>query len=95
MGQVNQNLREIIEGAGEEDQTMENAQIVMTVFSRTAALLSQPTVVVEIDVSELAIVLVDALIIGIMLTLYLHKCSNSTCNASTSTVCTVLNSHRL
>ena len=59
VGQVNQNLREIIDRAGEEDQTMENAQVVMTVFSRTAALLSQPTVDVEEDVSELAIVIFD------------------------------------
>ena len=52
MGEVNQGLREIIDEAGEEDQTEENLQVVASVFTTTAALLSEPTVPVEVDVSE-------------------------------------------
>ena len=52
MGEVNQDLREVIDEAGEEDQTVENLQVVASVFTTTAALLSEPTILVEEDVSE-------------------------------------------
>ena len=55
MGEVNQGLREVIDEAGEEDQTEENLQVVTSVFTTTAALLSEPTVPVEEDVSEQAL----------------------------------------
>ena len=54
VGEVNQDLREIINEAGEEDQTVENLQVVTSVFTTTAALLSDPTIPVEEDVSEQA-----------------------------------------
>ena len=54
MGEINQDLRESIDEAGEEDQTEENLQVVTSVFTTTAALLSEPTVPVEEDVSEQA-----------------------------------------
>ena len=51
MGAVNQNLRDIIDQAGEEDQTEENFGAVAFVFISTADVLSEPTVVVEEAVS--------------------------------------------
>ena len=54
VGEVNQDLREIINEAGVEDQTVENLQVVTSVFTTTAALLSEPTIPVEEDVSEQA-----------------------------------------
>ena len=54
MGEVNQELREVVDEAGEEDQTVENLQVVASVFTTTAALLSEPTISVDEDVSEQA-----------------------------------------
>ena len=52
MGEVNQDLREVIDETGEEDQTVENLQVVANIFIATTALLSEPTVFIEEDVSE-------------------------------------------
>ena len=49
--EVNQDLRDIIDQAGEEDQTEANLEVVASVFTSTAGLLSEPTVVVEEAVS--------------------------------------------
>ena len=69
MGEVNQDLREVIDEAGEEDQTVENLQVVASVFTTTAALLSNPTIRVEEDVSEQLISLsyVRTLIVIVMI----------------------------
>ena len=55
MAEVNQDLREILDEAGEEDQTEENLQVVENVFDATADLLSDPNIPVEEDVSEQAL----------------------------------------
>ena len=52
MGEVNQDLREVIDEAGEEDQTVENLQVVANVFTTTAALLSEANIPVDEDVSD-------------------------------------------
>ena len=52
VGEVNQDLREVIDEAGEEDQTVENLQVVGNIFTATTALLSEPTVFIEAEVSE-------------------------------------------
>ena len=51
MGEVNQDLRDIIGEAEEEDQTAENLEVVTNVFISTADVLSGPTAVVEEAVS--------------------------------------------